>query len=154
MTMLIEQERTVLPPDQPLDKLYGLLTRTNAESITISRTDGEHMVLPSAIVNALRDVVNAMAQGKAVVIAPVHQLLTTQTAADLLGVSRPMIVELLERGEIPYEQVGRHPRIRLVDMLEYRNHRSTQRREALDRMVEIAEHSGMYELTATPKRTR
>lgn len=154
MTMLLERERTVLPPEQPLDKLYDLLTQTSSESITISRAGGEHMVLPRAILEVLSDVVNAMAQGQAVIIAPVHQLLTTQEAADLLGISRPTFVKLLEKGEIPYERPGRHRRVRLVDVLDYRNRRSTQRRAALDRMVEIAEKSGMYERTARPKSPR
>jgi excisionase family DNA binding protein len=95
-----------------------------------------------------------MAQGQAVTIAPVHQRLTTQEAADLLGISRPTFVKLLEDGEIPYEQPGRHRRVLLSDVLAYRTRRSVRSREALDRMVEIAEESGMYELTATPKRTR
>ncbi len=154
MTTLLEHERTVLPPEQPIDELSDLLGRTDAESVTISRADGEHMVLPRAIFDALREVVDAMTRGKAVVIAPVHQLLTTQDAADLLGISRPTLVKLLEEGEIPYDRPGRHRRVRLVDVLDYRSSRSTQRREALDRMVEIAEQSGMYERTATPKRTR
>lgn len=154
MTILLERERTVLPPEQPLDKLYDLLTQTSSESVTISRSGGEHMVLPRAIFDVLSDVVNAMAQGQAVIIAPVHQLLTTQEAADLLGISRPTFVKLLEKGEIPYERPGRHRRVRLVDVLDYRNRRSTQRRAALDRMVEIAEESGMYERTARPKNPR
>ncbi len=154
MTIQLDRERTVLPPEQPLDKLCDLLTVTNSESIAISHSDGEHIVLPRAIFDALRDVVHAMTQGKAVTIAPVHQMLTTQEAAELLGISRPTLVNLLEEGEIPYDRPGRHRRVRLVDVLEYRNLRSKQRRAALDCMVEIAEDSGMYERTATPKMTR
>ena len=95
-----------------------------------------------------------MADGEAVTIASVHQRLTTQEAADLLGVSRPTLVKLLESGEIPFEQPGRHRRVRLTDVLSYRQRRSIQRRESLDRMIEIADESGMYEQAATPQRTR
>ena len=95
-----------------------------------------------------------MAQGQAVTIAPVHQRLTTQEAADLLGISRPTFVKLLEDGEMPYEPPGRPRRVLLSDVLASRQRRSVQSREALDRMVEIADESDMYELTATPKRTR
>ena len=87
-------------------------------------------------------------------IAPVHQRLTTQEAAELLGVSRPTLVKLLDSGEISFEQPGRHRRLLLTDVLAYRERRSTRRRVALDQMADIADESGMGELTATPIRTR
>ncbi len=107
-------------------------------------------MLPPEVFDVLRDVVKAMADGQAVTIAPVHQRLTTQEAAGLLGVSRPTLVKLLDGGEIAYEQPGRHRRVLLTDVLAYRQRRSTRRRAALDEMVEVADEAGMYELTATP----
>jgi len=95
-----------------------------------------------------------MAQGQAVKVVPVSQRLTTQEAADLLGVSRPAVVKLLGSGEIPFELPGRHRRVRLADVLAYRERASDERRVALDRMVEIADAADLYEGTATPKRTR
>lgn len=106
------------------------------------------------VFEVLRDVVEAMAKGQAVAIAPVHRRLTTQEAANLLGMSRPTFVKLLEAGEIPFEQPGRHRRVRLVDVLAYQERLSIRRRESLDRMIDIAESSGMYEITTAPKRTR
>lgn len=85
---------------------------------------------------------------------PVHQRLTTQETADLLGVSRSTVVKLLEAGEIPFEQPGGHRQVRLADVLAYRDRASVERRAALDRMVEIADEVGLYGRTATPKRTR
>lgn len=148
-------ERTVLPPEESLDELVDLLDRVKGEpTTTLIGPDGEHLMLPQEVFAVLCDVVEAMAHGQAVTVAPVHQRLTTQEAADLLGISRPTFVKLLQDGEIPYEQPGRHRRVLLVDVLAYRQQRSTQRRESLDRMVEIAHDSGMYEQAATPKRTR
>lgn len=147
-------EHTVLPPRENLDSLLALLTGAEAPSTTLTGPSGEHLVLPPEVFEVLRDVVTAMAQGQAVTIAPVHQRLTTQEAADLLGISRPTFVKLLEDGEMPYEQPGRHRRVLLSDVLAYRQRRFVQSRDALDRMVEIADESDMYELTATPKRTR
>jgi len=148
-------ERTVLPPAEPLAALAAMLDGLGAEPITtLSGPNGEHLVLPPEVFEVLRDVVDAMAQGQAVTIAPVHQRLTTQEAADLLGVSRPTVVKLLESGEIPFEQPGRHRRVRLADVLAYRERASVERRAALDQMVEIADEADLYELTATPKRTR
>ena len=148
-------DRTILPPAEPLAGLVAVLDQMGAESrTTLSGPNGEQLVLPSEVFEVLRDVVEAMAQGQAVTIAPVHQRLTTQEAAELLGVSRPTVVKLLESGEIPFEQPGRHRRIRLADVLAYRERASVERRAALDRMVEIADEADMYERTATPKRTR
>ncbi len=147
--------RTVLPPTEPLQALAAMLDRLGAEpTTTLSGPNGEHLVLPPEVFEVLRDVVDAMAQGQALTIAPVHQRLTTQEAADLLGVSRPTVVKLLESGEIPFEQPGRHRRVRLADVLAYRERASVERRGALDRMVEIADAAALYERTATPKRTR
>jgi excisionase family DNA binding protein len=147
-------ERTVLPPAEPLDALVALLAREDAEpSTTLEGPNGERLVLPPEVFEVLRDVVDAMARGQAVTIAPVHQRLTTQEAADLLGVSRPTLVKLLEAGKIPFEQPGRHRRVRLADVIAYRERASLERRGALDRMVEIADEADMYERTATPKRT-
>ena len=154
MTMVLEREHTVLPPEQPLGELYDLLTAAGSEPITLMSPDGKRILLPHEIFDALSNVVKAMVEGQAVLIAPVHQRLTTQEAADLLGISRPTFVKLLETDEIPYERPGRHRRVLLVDVLDYRNRRSTQRRAALDRMVEIAEESGMYERARKPRKTR
>ena len=148
-------EHTVLPPAESLDALVAMLSRPGAEpTTTLSGPNGEHLVLPSEVFEVLRDVVEAMASGQAVTIAPVHQRLTTQEAADLLGVSRPTLVKLLETDAIPFEQPGRHRRVRLADVLAYRARASGERRAALDRMVQIADEADMYERTATPKRTR
>jgi len=151
-------ERTVLPPAASLESLGALVSMLRqpeaAPATRLSGPNGEHLVLPPEVFEVLRAVVEAMSQDQAVTIAPVHQRLTTQEAADLLGVSRPTLVKLLEAGEIPFEQPGRHRRVRLADVLAYRDRASEERRAALDRMVELADAADMYERTATPKRTR
>jgi excisionase family DNA binding protein len=93
----------------------------------------------------LRDVVDALARGQAITVAPRDLTLTTQEAADLLGISRPTLVKLLERGEIPFDQPGRHRRVKLTDVLDYQQRARRQRREALRRIVEISEDMGLYD---------
>lgn len=83
-------------------------------------------MLPTEVFEVLRDVFDAMAQGQAVTIAPVHQCLPTQEAAGSLGVSRPTVVQLLASGAIPFDQPGRHRRVRLADIVEELRRNLTQ----------------------------
>ncbi|WP_329027733.1 helix-turn-helix domain-containing protein [Streptomyces sp. NBC_01423] len=70
--------------------------------------------------------------------------LTTQEAADLLGVSRPAFVKILDEGGLPYNRPGRHRRVLLSDVLDYREKRRTRRRRGLDDLVRLTEESGLY----------
>lgn len=92
---------------------------------------GDQVEIPSGVYRVLRQVVEAMREGLAVTIAPQTQTLTTQQAADLLGVSRPTLVKLLDADRIPYERVGTHRRVLLRDLLEYRNKRREEQYAAL-----------------------
>lgn len=148
-------EHTFRPPKTPSPEFTAAARRLlDKRSATLVGPEGERVVLPAEVFDVLRGVVEAMSQGQAVVVAPVHQRLTTQEAADLLGMSRPTFVRLLDAGEIPYDRPRRHRRIRLDDLLAYTERRSAESRAALDRMVEIAQEAGMYERTAAPESTR
>ena len=150
----------VFPPKQPLDsELADRLSqvgrpRRRAKSVRLVLPDDEYLELPSEVVEVLKRVVEAMSKNQAVVVAPVDLSLTTQEAADFLGVQRTFLVRLLDTGEIPFQKPGRHRRMRLKDLLDYRENRSKECRESLARLVEIGEGAGMYEGTATPILTR
>lgn len=96
----------------------------------------------------LTTVVSSMQRGQAVTLARLAMRLTTQQAADLLGVSRPTLIKLLEEGRIPYETPNRHRRIRLVDLLTFQQARQTERRAALAEMTRDAQDLDIYEGTA------
>lgn len=105
--------------------------------------DGRKLELPASVFQVLTNVVHAMAQGDAVAVVPVGALLTTQQAADLVDVSRPYLVRLIERGEMPHEMVGTHRRVRFEDVLAYRRRRDAKRRGALKRLTRESEELGI-----------
>jgi excisionase family DNA binding protein len=72
--------------------------------------------------------------------------MTTQQAANILGVSRPFLIKLLEQGEILYTKVGTHRRIYLENLINYKEKRDKQREEALDELINMTEEFGLYEL--------
>jgi len=100
------------------------------------------------VYQVLVDVIHAMTAGHALTVAPTSTRLTTQEAADLLGVSRPTLVKLLESGHIPYKQPGRHRRVRLIDLLAYRDAARRDRTSALDDLTREAVAARAYEDTA------
>lgn len=95
----------------------------------------EEIELPQAAVRLLVDILSNMAEGNAVTLMPVHAELTTQNAADLLGVSRPHFVKLLEAGEVPYHKVGTHRRVYFKDLQEYKKRVQQDRAKALDELA-------------------
>jgi len=80
-----------------------------------------------------------MGQGNAVTLLPIHTELTTQEAANLLNVSRPHLVKLLETGKIPFHKVGNHRRVRFEDLMEYKESIDQQRMETLDKLTAQAQ---------------
>jgi excisionase family DNA binding protein len=106
---------------------------------------GEEIELPISAVHLLQRVISHLAHGEAISLVPVSQQLTTQEAADLLNVSRPYLIKLLEQGKIPYTKTGTHRRIQLNDVLEYKSIRDTERHQALDQLSQLSQEMGEYD---------
>lgn len=107
--------------------------------------DGGTLPLPTAVYETLRRAVHLMAQGRPISIVPFEHELTTQEAAEVLNVSRPFLVKLLENGEIPFHCVGSHRRVKFADVMEYKGRRDTDRRKALRELTQLSEELGLYD---------
>ncbi|MCM3658095.1 excisionase family DNA-binding protein [Agromyces mediolanus] len=112
--------------------------------------DGEQIPLPMVAYDVLRQVVSAMERGEAVSVEPIDRQLTTQQAATLLGISRSTLVRLLDEHELPFERFGesRHRRLRLHDVLAYRDRKRADRRSRLDELTRQADEDGLYDVDA------
>lgn len=113
--------------------------------------EGQAVELPETVVALLRQLIHDLAQERAVTVVAVGKELTTQEAADILNVSRPFLIKLLEQGEIPFTMVGTHRRIPVSDLLAYKQHRDEARRQALDELTQISQEMGMYDLPGTER---
>lgn len=99
--------------------------------------------LPEGVGRLVQSILNEVAQGHAVQLVPVHAELRTQEAADLLGVSRPHLVKLLDEGQLASWKVGTHRRVRLVDLLDYRDRRDAERQQALQDLTDLDQDLGL-----------
>ncbi|OYN97097.1 excisionase family DNA binding protein [Propionibacteriaceae bacterium ES.041] len=110
----------------------------------------EQIPLPREAFEVLLQVYEAMKRGLAIHVAPLNAQLTTQEAANYLGISRPTLVKLLESGAIPFIKPARHRYVRIDDLIEYAEQLRTERSRILDDMAQEAQQEGLYEVLDGP----
>lgn len=122
-----------------------LSTKSDTQQIEIVGEDqSTHRVeLPTMALRLLADILAELATGNAVKVVPVHAELTTQEAADMLNVSRPHLVKLLDDGVIAHHKTGKHRRIRFADLMAYKNRREEERRKALEELTQLGQDMGI-----------
>ncbi len=145
MAAVAEQEPVVASATEAV-LLRALEAQLGAlDGASLVGADGTLLPLPESVRRLLSRAVRELVRGNAVTIVPIRPEITTQEAADLLNVSRPFLVKLLEAGEIPFHRVGTHRRVRLEDVLAYRRRRGQDRREALAELLREAQAAGLYD---------
>ena len=152
---------SVLKKETFLDRLPDEVEIRNAEQIrtmvasrikegkpmtlSLALEDGEvqNLTLAPALAASLLEVLRLVSSGRGFRMIPVGSELTTQQAADLLNVSRPFLVKLLEAGDIPFTKTGRHRRVRADDLLAYKEKRDAARSDSLDDLARMDARDGL-----------
>ncbi len=113
----------------------------NKDEVIQFRIQGfeEVVVIPLKALQLLNSIISNMAQGKSIVLMPTDAEVSTQQAAEILNVSRPHVIKLLEKGEIPHKKVGSHRRILLQDILKFESTFKSDRRKKLDSLAKEAQ---------------
>ncbi|MCW5260227.1 helix-turn-helix domain-containing protein [Verminephrobacter eiseniae] len=122
-----------------------LATRVETQQIQIfdDKNQAHRVELPTSALRLLVDILAELAEGNAVKVVPVHAELTTQEAADMLNVSRPHLVKLLEEGALPFHRAGKHRRVRFVDLMQFKARRDQASADAMAALAKQAQELGM-----------
>ena len=139
-------EADTLLAKESLRRLSSLLDTGEPDLRLYIKSDerpDEEIALPSSAFRALKDILSEVARGHAVTVLPLRAELTTQQAADLLNVSRPYLIGLLEGGKIPFRLIGQHRRVRLDDLMAYKTADDEARRRVADELTADAQELGL-----------
>ena len=134
------------PPDQ-LAEVVALAERLRRQrgACKLVGPSGETISIPESLFYVLERVAEVMARGDSITIVPIGQELTTQQAADLLNVSRQYLVRLLDDERIPFTKTGKHRRLRVEDVLKFKELRDRKRKAQLDELTRMSEEFGGYD---------
>lgn len=118
---------------------------SNINTFFMIKTEGQEIQLPPIISQVLNEIINILSNNGSLTLIPMDKELTTQQAADILNVSRPYIVKLLQNNEIPYRKVGTHRKILMKDLIEYKIKSSANRKAKLSELVNLTQELELYD---------
>ena len=146
MTTFLERPDTLVPTPHDAELASSasrtLASRANGD-LRVHLDDGQELTLPSSAARLLAHLLTEMGQGNAVTLFPIHAELTTQHAADLLNVSRPHLIKLLNEKVIPFHMAGSHRRVRFQDIQAYKARFEDARQKALEELADQAQELEM-----------
>jgi excisionase family DNA binding protein len=128
------------------NSLISSIEQLKSDQVEIEiEESGEKIILPLKALNLLGEILKAMSQGKPISIVPLATEVTTQSAAEILGCSRPYLVKLLEEGKIEYTKVGKHRRIKYEDVIDYKKKMKEEQKKRLIEIIHADEDLGLYD---------
>lgn len=152
MSLALPETRPVIPKKHDMTlalkssrELAALFPKKEKDFRMIVKSDQNEaqITFPFSAIKLLLDILTQMAEGNAVTLIPIHAELTTQEAANLLNISRPYLIKLLESGEIPFHKVGTHRRILFADLLAFKESAHKKSQKALDELAKQAQELDM-----------
>lgn len=139
-------EATITLQERDHEAIKQVRVALQAEpSLHLTAADGTVIELPEAARQALLSAIEHLAQGESIVVMPLGEELTTQEAADILNVSRPYLIKLLENGGLPFTLVGTHRRLRLRDVLDYQREMHARMRQGIRAIARLSQEAGAYD---------
>lgn len=145
-----EKDREVPISDvdrKEIEQLYEAFRRGKAKLVSPS---GESRLLPDSLYSFLVELIGSLNEGKSVMIVQNQARLTTMEAANMLGVSRQFLVNLLQKGDIPYHMVGTHRRIYAQDLFQYKTARDASRHKLIRDLAAKEIEEGIYDAAPAP----
>jgi excisionase family DNA binding protein len=142
-------EKLVVPTKNDVDMALEAMSEIDspkgkrAKKFMLTSSTGFKVDLSEGAFVLLTQILEEMAKGNGIMVMPIHAELTTQQAADFINVSRPFLIGLLEKGELPFRTLGRHRRVRLEDILNYKNSIDQKRLNTLDELSAQAQELNM-----------
>ncbi|MCZ3384957.1 helix-turn-helix domain-containing protein [Kosakonia sp. SOY2] len=138
-----EQEAAIRGHRQLATYLSAKL-ETQKISIQDANETAHQIELPTSALTILISILGELAAGNAVQVVPVHAELTTQEAANILNVSRPHMVKLLEEGQLPFHKTGCHRRVLFADLMHYKEQRENESLQAMQELTDRSQELGFY----------
>ncbi len=138
----------IQPPknEEELQEIIELVSKiSNLDQFVMLKSDGQEIEIPSIVTKILYEIITILSKGGALTIIPMEKELTTQQAADILNVSRPFLVNLLENGEIPFHKTGTHRKILMKDLREYKEQINKNRTNKINEIINLSQEYGLYD---------
>lgn len=147
MMYMTAQRLIIQPPKDETEKkeMADLESQISFLEDIVLLTNGQEVKVPLVISQTLIEVIKILNRGDSITLIPMDKELTTQQAADILNVSRPYFVKLLEKGEIPFRKIGAHRRVLMQDLMQYRSEREIKRKNKLKELTNLSQEMNIYD---------